>query len=376
MRARLRRRVRIVLLAALALGCGRGVGSAAVAGRAPELARIVLPPGFDIAFYAREVPGARSLALSPSGVVYVGSREGLVHALVDLDHDFRAEKVHVVASGLEEPNGVAFRDGALYVAEVSRVLRYDDIERQLEKPPKPVVVYDRLPREHHHDWRYLRFGPDGWLWLGIGAPCNVCEVDDPYASIARLSTDGKRLEVFARGIRNTVGFDWQPGSGELWFTDNGRDWLGDDQPPDELDRAPRAGLHFGFPYCHGGDLADPEHGGRRPCRDFVAPAVKLGPHVAAIGMRFYRGKQFPGTYRGAIFIAEHGSWNRTQPIGYRVMVVDVKGERASHYRTFASGWLQGSEAWGRPVDVLELPDGSLLLSDDHLGAVYRISYRG
>jgi glucose/arabinose dehydrogenase len=377
MHGRLRNGARIVLLAALALGCGRGVSGAAVAGRAVELARLELPPGFDVDFYSREVPGARSLALSPSGVVYVGSRkEGTVYALVDRDHDFRAEQVHVLAKGLEQPNGVAFRDGSLYVAEVSRVLRFDDVERQLGKPPQPVVLYDRLPRETHHGWRYMRFGPDGWLWLGIGAPCNICEVSDPHGTVSRLSADGKRLEVYARGVRNTVGFDWQPGTNTLWFTDNGRDWMGDERPPDELDRAPRAGLHFGFPYCHGGDIPDPDHGSRRRCAELVAPALKLGPHVAAIGMRFYRGKQFPAAYRGSIFIAEHGSWNRSQPIGYRVMAVDVDGERASNYRVFASGWLQGGEGWGRPVDLVELPDGSLLLSDDRLGAVYRISYRG
>jgi glucose/arabinose dehydrogenase len=372
----LARRARIALLAALALGCGRGIGSAAVEGRAPELASIRLPPGFEIAFYARDVPGARSLALSPSGVVYVGSRsQGLVHALVDRDGDFRAERVHVIARGLESPNGIAFRAGALYVAEISRLLRYDGVERRLDQPPRPQVVYDGLPKEKHHGWRYMRFGPDGWLWLGIGAPCNVCERGDPFASVARLSADGKRFEVWARGVRNTVGFDWQPGSDVLWFTDNGRDWMGDDRPPDELNRAPRAGMHFGFPSCHGRDLVDPDHGRQRRCADSTPPAAELDAHVAALGMRFYRGRQFPDAYRGAVLIAEHGSWNRSKPVGYRLTMADVEGERASGYRVFASGWLRDGAAWGRPVDLLELPDGSLLVSDDHLGAVYRISYR-
>jgi glucose/arabinose dehydrogenase len=322
------------------------------------------------------VPGARSLAFSPSGIVYVGSRGSRVFALVDRDHDFRAEQVVVVASGLDEPNGVAFHDGALYVAEVPRVLRYDAIESRLEKAPAPTVVYDRLPGERHHGWRYLRMGPDGWLWLGIGAPCNVCDPGDPFASIARLSPDGKRFEVWARGVRNSVGFDWQPGTGAFWFTDNGRDWLGDEQPPDELDSAPRPGMHFGFPFCHGGDIPDPDFARKRRCAELTAPAMRLGPHVAALGMRFYRGNQFPAAYRGAVFIAEHGSWNRSEAIGYRLSVVDVAGERASGYRVFADGWLQRDGAWGRPVDLLELPDGSLLVSDDAHGAVYRISYRG
>ncbi|HEV8629838.1 MAG TPA: PQQ-dependent sugar dehydrogenase [Thermoanaerobaculia bacterium] len=361
---------RIALLAALALGCG----SAAVEGLPASLDRIVLPPGFSISFFAPQVPGARSLALSPSGVVYVGTRDDVVYALPDRDRDGHADSVQRIASGLHSPNGVAFRDGSLYVAEVHRILRYDDIEKHLDHAPAPKVIYDRLPHDEHHGWKYLRFGPDGWLWFGIGAPCNICEPADPYASIARLAADGSRFEVWARGIRNTVGFDWQPGSNVLWFTDNGRDWLGDDRPPDELDRAPRSGMHFGYPYCHGGDIADPEFGRKRPCSDFTPPAVRLDPHVAAIGMRFYRGTMFPAPYRGAIFIAEHGSWNRTEPIGYRLMVVEVDGDRASRYRPFASGWLQGGHAWGRPVDVLEMPDGALLVSDDHLGAVYRITY--
>ena len=376
MAAGTRAAARIALLAALALGCG----SAAVEGLPAALDRLVLPPGFAISFFAPRVPGARSLALSPAGVVYVGTREDAVYALTDRDRDGRADAVQQIASGLDSPNGVAFRDGALYVAEVHRILRYDDIEKHLDHPPAPHVVYDRLPHDQAHGWKYLRFGPDGWLWFGIGAPCNICEPGDPYASIARLAADGSRFEVWARGIRNSVGFDWQPGSDVLWFTDNGRDWLGDDRPPDELDRAPKAGMHFGYPYCHGGDIADPEFGEKQfgkkhPCGDFTPPAMKLGPHVAAIGMRFYRGTMFPGAYRGAIFIAEHGSWNRSEPIGYRLTVVDVEGEHASHYRTFASGWLQGGQAWGRPVDVLEMPDGALLVSDDHLGAVYRITYQ-
>jgi glucose/arabinose dehydrogenase len=360
---------RLVLLAACAL-----LLRAPVAGAAPGLDSIRLPPGFEISLYA-EVPAARSLAGSPSGVVYVGSRTGAVFALVDADHDHRAERVERVAQFLESPNGVAFRDGALYVAEIPRILRFDDVERQLGRRQTPKVLYDDLPHERAHGWRYMRFGPDGWLWLGIGAPCNICALHDPFGTISRVSIDGKRFEVFARGVRNSVGFDWQPGTDVLWFTDNGRDWLGDDRPPDELNRAPRPGMHFGFPHCQGGDIVDPDEGHGHRCSEFTPPAQKLGPHVASLGMRFYRGTQFPAEYRGAIFIAEHGSWNRSTPIGYRISVVDVAGDTASNYRVFAEGWLRGGDAWGRPVDILELADGSLLVSDDSFGAVYRISYR-
>jgi len=377
--SRSRRASRVALIAALALGCGHGHGSAAVEGKPTALDRIRLPAGFTIALYAEGVRGARSLALSPAGTVFVGSREeGRVYALPDRNRDRRADAVRVIAEGLDEPNGVDVKGGALYVAEVSRVLRYDRIEDQLAGPrvAPPAVFHSGLPDERHHGWRYARFGPDGWLWIGIGAPCNACVRPDPFASLARIAPDGRRLEVYARGVRNTVGFDWQPGTGEPWFTDNGRDWMGDDRPPDELNRAPRAGMHFGFPHCEGGDLVDPDEARGRRCDEFEPPAAKLAPHVAALGLRFYRGTMFPGAYRGAVFIAEHGSWNRSKPIGYRVTVVDFASGKASNYRPFAEGWLEGGEAWGRPVDILEMPDGALLVSDDQAGAVYRVAYGG
>jgi glucose/arabinose dehydrogenase len=270
---------------------------------------------------------------------------------------------------------VAFREGALYVAEINRVLRYDGIEARLSDPPKPVVVNDGFPRDEHHGWKFIRFGPDGMLYVPVGAPCNVCERDDPrYASILRMRPDGTGLEVFASGVRNTVGFDWNPYTKELWFTDNGRDLMGDDLPPDELNRAPRKGLHFGFPYIHGKGTPDPDFGGRGKPRNFTPPEWELPAHVASLGMRFYTGTMFPDGYRGRIFIAEHGSWNRSSPIGYRVTVVRVEGNRAASYETFAEGWLKGGKAWGRPVDVQAMPDGSLLVSDDHGGRIYRITY--
>jgi glucose/arabinose dehydrogenase len=361
----------VALVLVLFLG-GIWIGTA----RTLPLDTITLPPGFAIDIYANNVPNARSMALGPNNTVFVGTRQGTVYAVVNRDGDPQADEVITIAQGLQSPNGVAFRDGALYVAEISRVLRYDNIAARLTNPPEPVVVNDTLPQDRHHGWKFMRFGPDGQIYVPVGAPCNVCEKSDPrYASILRMQPDGSGLEVFAQGVRNTVGFDWHPQTQELWFTDNGRDMLGDDIPPDELNHAPRPGLHFGFPSCHGKDIVDPEFGARRACAETVPPVAALGPHVAALGMRFYTGTMFPPEYQQQIFIAEHGSWNRSTPIGYRVMRVRLEGNRAVEYTVFAEGWLQDGRAWGRPVDVLVMPDGALLVSDDHAGAMYRISFR-
>lgn len=342
------------------------------------LEKIRLPEGFSISLFAADVPNARSLALGAEGTVFVGTRtDGRVFALVDRDRDGKADHVYTLAEGLTMPNGVAFHQGALYLAEVNRIWRYDDIEKHLADPPKPVLIDGTLPDKRHHGWKFIAFGPDGWLYVPVGAPCNICESkDEIFASILRMKPDGSGREVFAHGVRNTVGFDWNPRTGVLWFTDNGRDWLGEDQPPDELDRAPEKGMDFGYPYCHGGDIADPIFGAEHPCSEFTPPAQKLGPHVAAIGMRFYTGDQFPAEYKNQILIAEHGSWNREKPIGYRISLVRLQGDRAVAYEPFAEGWLQGDEAWGRPADVLVMPDGSLLVSDDKAGAIYRITYGG
>ncbi len=350
--------------------------SEAVSGRDQQLSLIKLPPGFKIEIFADNIPGARSLARGDNGTVFVGTRgKGRVYAIVDRNGDFHADSVYTIASGLYMPNGVAMRGGNLYVAEVNRVIRFDDIEAHLADPPKPIVVNDKFPSDSHHGWKFIRFGPDGKLYVPVGAPCNVCLEDDPrYASIMRMNPDGSDLEVFAHGIRNTVGFDWHPVTHELWFTDNGRDMLGDDIPPDELNCAPLSGMNFGFPFCHGGDIPDPEFGKQRPCSDFTPPVQKLGPHVAALGMRFYTGQMFPKEYHDQIFIAEHGSWNRSIPIGYRITVVRLDGNKAVSYDVFAEGWLQGGRPWGRPVDLMQLPDGSLLVSDDFGGRIYRISY--
>jgi glucose/arabinose dehydrogenase len=333
---------------------------------------IELPDGFTIEYYAEDVPGARSMTRSPSGILFVGTKDvGKLYALVDTDNDNHIDKQYIIAAGLDMPNGVAFHNGSLYVAENSRIIRYDNIEANLATPPAMVVVYPSLPREAHHGWKFIRFGPDGKLYVPIGAPCNNCNAGDPYASIARMNADGSNFEIYARGIRNTVGFDWR--NNELWFTDNGRDMLGDDAPPDELNYAPESGMHFGYPFCHGKDIQDDEFTNRN-CEEFTSAAQELGPHVAALGIRFYNGTQFPSEYQGVAFIAEHGSWNRKEPIGYRITTVRLENNTPVSYDVFASGWLTKDGAWGRPVDVEVLPDGSILVSDDKAGAIYRISY--
>jgi glucose/arabinose dehydrogenase len=354
-----------------------GLAPASDAGKLP-LDRIRLPDGFDISVFADDVPNARGLTRGERGTIFVGSRRaGNVYAVVDRDGDDRADAVHILAKGLLMPTGVAFRDGALFVAEVNRILRFDGIEKNLESPPEPVVLPQTYPKIRHHGWKFIAFGPDGMLYVPVGAPCNTCESkEEIFASITRMKPDGTGFEVYAHGVRNTVGFDWHPKSGDLWFTDNGRDWLGDDSPPDELNVAGERGAHFGYPYCHGADISDPDFGEKRSCSAFTPPARNLGPHVAALGMRFYTGTRFPEAYRGSILIAEHGSWNRSEPIGYRVMRIRLDGDRAVSYDVFAEGWLQEGDAWGRPADLEVMPDGAILISDDHAGVIYRIAYTG
>ena len=368
----------------VALGCAllfALVPPAVAAGLPLETLRV--PPGFHVELVTDAVPNARAMTLGrhagDRAVLYVGSMHaGKVYA-VELDHG-RARAVRTIASGLALPAGVAYRDGSLYVSAVSRILRFDAIDDRLADPPAPVVVTDRLPAETHHGAKFIAFGPDGRLYVAVGAPCNICKPDPRHGILQRMNADGSGLEVVARGIRNSVGFDWNPADQSLWFTDNGRDMLGDDLPSDELDRVEKTGQDFGYPYCHQGDTPDPEFGTQRPCSDFVPPVSKLGAHVAALGMRFYSGEQFPEAYRNSIFIAEHGSWNRSRKVGYRVVRVALDRDgRALRQEPFMQGWLQlggdGRESvWGRPADVLPLPDGSLLVSDDTAGAIYRVVY--
>lgn len=358
---------------------GFSISAAFAAPTASQLKQIKLPAGFSISLFA-SVPNARQMTLSPNGTLFVGTRSrGSVYAIADaarLAAQGKTAKPVEIASSLEMPNGVAFHEGSLYVAEVSRILRFPDIEKNLHAKAKFDVIRDDYPTDAHHGWKYIAIGPDGWLYIPVGAPCNICLEENPiYATITRMSLDGKTREIYAKGIRNTVGFDWNPATKELWFTDNGRDMMGDNQPGDELNRASKPGQDFGFPFCHQGDLPDPQYGAGKDCSPkgpYVYPEKVLGPHVAALGMKFYRGSSFPAEYRKKIFIAEHGSWNRSKKIGYRVMTIDLDGNK--DYSVFAEGWLQGQSDWGRPVDVLELPDGSLLVSDDSAGAIYRIFY--
>jgi glucose/arabinose dehydrogenase len=341
-----------------------------------NLDKIKLPEGFKINVFA-EVPNARSMCLSDKGTLYVGTMgEGKVYAVVDNDHNGIADKVYTIASGLNTPNGVAYKDGSLYVAEINRILRFDNIETNLSNPPSYSVVYDKLPKDGAHGWKFIAFGPDNKLYVPIGAPCNICEPDSPYASITRMNPDGTGFELFARGIRNSVGITWHPQTKQLWFTDNGRDNMGDNVPEDELNVAPQKGMHFGYPFCHQGTVLDPEFGRGKNCSDYTPPVQTMGPHVAALGLRFYTGSQFPAEYRNQLFIANHGSWNRTVPIGYRVMLLKLDANnKPSEYIPFATGWLQDNgNVVGRPVDVQVAPDGALLVSDDKSGAIYRISY--
>lgn len=346
------------------------------------LERLKLPPGFKIEVYADSIDGARSMAMGEEGTLFVGTRnDKTVYAIQDLDKDYRADHVTILDSTLEVPNGIAFRKGSLYVAEVGRLLRYDSIESKLNNPPQPVVVYDDYPKEFHHGWKYIAFGPDDKLYVPVGAPCNICDstVADPrYASITRMDPDGSNREIYARGVRNTVGFSWHPTTGELWFTDNGRDLMGDDIPPCELNRVQEAGQHFGYPFCHGGTIADPEFGDMRPCSDFVAPVQALDAHVAPLAVKFNTGPMFPETYKNVALIAEHGSWNRSKKSGYRIAMVALEDNRAVGYETFIEGWLDeaSQEQFGRPVDLLFLKDGSLLISDDYGDAIYRVTYDG
>jgi glucose/arabinose dehydrogenase len=361
----------LFVLAAATVACTR----ATPATKPADLSRLTLPTGFRIDVYATGVEQARELALGAKGNVFAGSMDaGNVYALVDADRDGRAEKVLTIASGLDQPSGIAFRDGDLYIGAMSRIYRLRDIEAHLDAPPKPELVTDKLPKDTHHGWKFIAFGPDGRLYVPIGAPCNVCDKANSYAKIISMKADGSDWKDVAFGIRNTVGFDWQPGTHELWFTDNGRDMLGDDLPSDELNRVTKAGEHFGFPYCHQGDTLDPELGKDKSCSDYTPPVEKLGAHVASLGMRFYTGSMFPADYRGAAIVAEHGSWNRSKKSGYRVVAVRLAGAKPLGEIPLVTGFEKDDDVIGRPADVLVMPDGALLVADQLGGAVYRVSY--
>ncbi|MES2265060.1 MAG: PQQ-dependent sugar dehydrogenase [Pseudomonadota bacterium] len=337
------------------------------------LAKFRLPPGFKAEVWASGILDARGLRQGTKGTVFVSSLfvAGKIYAVTDKDG---VRQVRTIADNLMLPNGIEFHKGALYVGTPKAITRYDDIEDHLDRVPAPVTVYDKLPGDATHGWKYMRVGPDGKLYLPVGAPCNICLPDEAHAKILRMNLDGSGVETVARGVRNTVGFDFHPKTGELWFTDNQRDWVSEDLPHDELNRISRTGQHFGFPYCHQGDFTDPEYGWGKSCDDYVKPAALLGAHVAPLGMTFYTGKMFPKKYQGAIFIARHGSWNRTSKQGADVIVAFPDGKGGARTEPFLTGLLENNELLGRPADVMVMHDGSLLVSDDHNGAIYRISY--
>jgi len=344
--------------------------------------KLKLPIGFKIEVFADSIDGARSMAMGDDGTLYVGTRnENIVYAIRDRDKDYRADQVILLDTAFQMPNGIAYKDGSLYVAEVNRLLRYDSIASYLNKLPEPKVIYDDYPTEFHHGWKYIAFGPDEKLYVPVGAPCNICDStvsDKRFASITRMNADGSNREVYAHGVRNSVGFTWHPDTQEMYFTDNGRDMLGDDIPPCELNRVTKAGQHFGYPFCHGGVIKDPEFGDQHPCSDFVAPVQMLGAHVAPLAVKFNTGNMFPEKYKDFAFIAEHGSWNRSKKVGYKIALVQIQDGEATAYDTFLEGWLdeETQERFGRPVDLLFLEDGSLLISDDFGDAIYRVTYEG
>lgn len=339
-----------------------------------------LPEGFVIDVYAKDVENARSMCLSPSNTLYVGTREkDKVYALRDEDGDGYAEKKYIVFSGGHMPNGVAFKDGDLYIAEVNRILKIEDIESKLANPGQPIVVYDKLPNIEHHGWKYIAFGPDGKLYVPVGAPCNICDDKDSiFNTITRMNADGTGLEIVADGVRNSVGFTWHPDNKQLWFTDNGRDMLGDDVPSCELNHVTKTKQHFGFPYCHQGDILDPEFGKGKNCSDYTKPVAKMGPHTAPLGIEYYRNVAFPPAYNDVFFIAKHGSWNRKEKIGYDIDMVRVDASgNLIEQKTFISGWLSKDkkDVWGRPVDIEVMKDGSILISDDYANCIYKVSYQ-
>lgn len=341
-----------------------------------NLENIQMPAGFHIEVFA-EIPSVRSLCVSPDGTVFAGTRNDKVFAVSKKSDTSKAE-VYQLADGLSSPNGVAFAERSLYIGASSTIYKMENIESRLGTPSKPVVLYNQFPSDKHHGLRYIRFGPDGKLYVAVGAPCNVCVPSKPiYATITRINRDGTGFEIYASGVRNSVGFDWDPSNHQLYFTDNGCDNMGDDIPNDELNMAAKPGMNFGFPYCHQGSILDPAFGVGKKCNEFTPPVKLLGAHVAALGMRFNTGSMFPDEYKNAIFIAEHGSWNRSIPDGYRIAVIKRDSDgNLGQPEVFAKGWLQKEkEVNGRPVDVQFLSDGSMLVSDDYNGVIYRIYYK-
>jgi glucose/arabinose dehydrogenase len=345
---------------------------AAAADKLP-LSKLKLAPGFNIEVYASGMPNARSLALGDKGTVFVGSRlVDKVYAIVNKDGK---REVKILASGLYRPNGVAFHNGTLYIAELSKISKIEHVEDVLDNPPKPTVIYDNLPKDEAHGWKFIAIGPDNKLYIPVGQPGNNVLHDDAHGQIRRINLDGTGAEVVAFGVRNSVGFDWSPETKQMYFTDNGRDWLSEDIPNDELNRVTKVGEDFGAPYCYQGDIPDPEFGWGHSCSEFTPPVGLMGPHAAALGMRFYTGSMFPKSWKNEIIVARHGSWNRSKKFGGDVVVVRLdKDGKVKSIDPIVSGFLQDNSYVGRPVDVLQMKDGSMLISDDWNGAVYHLTY--
>ena len=337
-----------------------------------ELPKLVVPKGFNVEVYAHGIGNARTLRIGDKGTVFVSNRLlDKVYAVVDKGGK---RETKVIASGMDRPNGLAFHKGTLYVAEGTKISKFENIEDNLDNPPKPVVIYDDLPNHASHGWRYIGIGPDNKLYINVGAPCNICEPPPGHAQIRRMNLDGSNMEVYAVGVRNSVGFDWNPVTKELYFTEHGRDWLSEDLPEDELNRVTKAGQHFGFPYCHNGTFTDREMGWGKSCKDYVNPTALLGAHSSPLGMRFYTGNMFPG-YKNAIFVARHGSWNKTVKTGGDLIVVRMNPNgTVKSQEVFMTGFMVNNAYLGRPVDVAIMKDGSMLVSDDHAGAIYRVTY--
>ncbi|MCE9678451.1 PQQ-dependent sugar dehydrogenase [Shewanella sp. AS1] len=338
------------------------------------LDKLTVAEGFKVSLFSDDVENAREIAVSDKGMVYVGSmRAGNLYALIDNNKDGVSDEKILLATGLNLPTGVAYKDGDLYVSEVSRIIRFKDIDNNLESP-KFEVVFDQFPSDTHHGWKVLGFSPTGELVIPVGVPCNVCAEDDRYGRIFSLNLVTKKLTTIAQGVRNSVGFDFQPGTDTFWFSDNGRDMMGDDIPPCEINKVNYQGEHFGFPYVHAGSILDPEFGQGKKVSDYTPPALSLGAHVAPLGIHFYRADQFPKAYRQQLFVAEHGSWNRSKKAGYKVALATIDQGKVVDYTPFLTGFMQNEETFGRPVAFAELQDGSLLISDDYAGAIYRVTY--